>query len=629
MMNTVLLLKVFTVCLALLFVEAVSLRPDKPEKEIGNPKKGHKCDKQFQCGKILINVRYPFRVGGSPEGCGYPNVQLSCDFNRTVLYLGSNSNKYYVEEDSIRSFGTNSNTIRVIDPGVQKNNCSSFPLYSITHDSYNPLHPVSPADSIIFVSCKKPVKSPHYIDTYPWLTAKDFSNVISREGINYSYVVVGKNLVASSIEESCTIHRTITSQFQRSLDVGTRGISFRDIHEVMASGFELQWLENTHGFCSSESCPISVGGRVLVGIFFIIAVAFLIYKCRRGHLLMQDAVEKFLRSRQDLIPVRYSYKQIKKMSNSFKEKLGEGGYGSVYKGKLRSGQFVAIKMLNNKSQANGQDFINEVATLGRIHHVNVVRLVGFCASTSKRALVYDYMPNGSLDKFIFADWQNGISLSWNNAFQIAKGVARGMQYLHQGCNMQILHFDIKPHNVLLDENFVPKISDFGLAKLRPMQKGVVTLTVVRGTLGYMAPELFYRTVGEVSYKADVYSFGMLLMEMAGRRRNLNAHAQRSSQVFFPTWIYDKFHQGEEDIATGDHITTLEDKNVASKFVIIALWCIQMRPEDRPSMKGVLEMLERDLEDLQLPPKPRFYPSHSSVFVQRSSHSCSEESMERI
>ncbi|XP_071912641.1 rust resistance kinase Lr10-like [Coffea arabica] len=319
------------------------------------------------------------------------------------------------------------------------------------------------------------------------------------------------------------------------------------------------------------------------------------------------------------MPIRYSYKEIKTMTKNFEEKLGEGGYGLVYKGKLRSGGAVAVKMLN-KSKANGQEFINEVATIGRIHHVNVVRLVGFCVTASKHALVYDYMPNGSLDKLIFSNCQNGSPLSWKQVCDIAKGVAHGIEYLHQGCDMQILHFDIKPHNILFDENFVPKVSDFGLVKLYPMQKSIATLTAVRGTLGYMAPELFYKKIGRVSHKTDVYSYGMLLMEMAGRRRNVDAHAEHSSQIYFPSWIYDKFDQVQE-MEIGDHATE-EEKTITRKLILIALWCIQMTPDDRPSMREVLEMLEGDASGLKLPPKPLFYPPDSPISMQRSSDSSS-------
>ena len=142
------------------------------------------------------------------------------------------------------NFGSSSKRIHVIDPGVQKNNCSSLPLYSITHYSYNPLHPPEPHDSIILVSCKRPIDSPLYIDTSPCLTAKDF----------YSYVVFGNDLMASNIEETCTIYKTITSQFQNSLDVETRNISYRDVHDMMASGFELEWMGYSDSFCSSALC---------------------------------------------------------------------------------------------------------------------------------------------------------------------------------------------------------------------------------------------------------------------------------------------------------------------------------------------------------------------------------------
>jgi interleukin-1 receptor-associated kinase 1 len=168
--------------------------------------------------------------------------------------------------------------------------------------------------------------------------------------------------------------------------------------------------------------------------------------------------------------------------------------------------------------------------------------------------------------------------------------------------MKILHFDIKPHNILLDENFNPKVSDFGLARLCPTDKSIVSLTAARGTIGYMAPELFYRNVGKISYKADVYSFGMLLMEMASRRKNLNALAEKSSEIYFPFWIFDQLHDGRE--VTIENDTTQEIK-LAKKMMIVALWCIQTKPEDRPSMEKVLEMLEEEDGDLQIPNKPYF------------------------
>ncbi|PNY17261.1 receptor-like protein kinase [Trifolium pratense] len=296
------------------------------------------------------------------------------------------------------------------------------------------------------------------------------------------------------------------------------------------------------------------------------------------------------------------------MTKNFTVKLGEGGYGDVYRGNLISGPFVAIKMLKIKSNANGQEFISEVATIGRIYHSNVVRLVGFCVEGSKRALVYEYMPNGSLDKYIF-NKEGVVFLTYNQIYEISLGVARGISYLHQGCDMQILHFDIKPHNILLDENFIPKVSDFGLAKLYPIDNSIVTLTAARGTIGYMAPELFYQNIGGISYKADVYSFGMLLIEMTSRRRNLNPHAEHSSQLYFPLWIYDQLYKNRE--REMEDVIMEEINDVLKKMFLVALWCIQLKPVDRPSMKKVVEMLEGDIENIEMPPKPLLYP-HETI-----------------
>ncbi|KAL7229954.1 hypothetical protein ACSBR2_008492 [Camellia fascicularis] len=348
-----------------------------------------------------------------------------------------------------------------------------------------------------------------------------------------------------------------------------------------------------------------LAGRALFGMLFMFV--FLIYKFRRRHLSMFDNIEDFLRSQNNLMPIMYSYLDIRKMTKGFTDKLGEGGYGCVYKGMLRSGHPVAIKILD-KFKANGQDFINEVATIGRIHHINVVRLIGFCAERSKRALVYEFMPNGSLEKYIFSQ-EGNVHISCTQMYEISLGVARGIEYLHRGCDIQILHFGIKPHNILLDENFTPKLSDFGLAKLYPINDSIVSLTAARGTMGYMAPELFYKNIGGISYKADVYSFGMLLMEMAGRRRNLNVFADHTSQIYFPSWVYDESREGR-DIEMGE--TTEEERVMVKKMIIVALWCIQMNPSDRPSMNKVAEMLEGNVELLQMPPKPSLCPQEMPV-----------------
>ncbi|GLT28593.1 hypothetical protein SLA2020_035130 [Shorea laevis] len=286
------------------------------------------------------------------------------------------------------------------------------------------------------------------------------------------------------------------------------------------------------------------------------------------------------------------------MTNGFKEKLGEGGFGKVYKARLKSGGLAAIKLLG-KSKVTSQDFFSEVAMVGGIHHVNVVKIIGFCVEGSNRAVVYDFMPNGHLDKYIFTR-EESTALAWEILYKISLGVAHGIDYLHQGCDMLILYFDIIPHNILLDNNFIPKIPDFGLTKLYPTKDSIVSLTVARATLGYMAPELVYRNNGGVSHKADVYSFGMLLMETASRRGNLNPHAEHSSQIYFPTWVLQQLNKGME-LETRE--AKDDEKRMAKKMIIVGWWCIQVKPSDCPSMNKVVEMLEADLESLEMPPRP--------------------------
>ncbi|PPR98310.1 hypothetical protein GOBAR_AA22361 [Gossypium barbadense] len=286
-------------------------------------------------------------------------------------------------------------------------------------------------------------------------------------------------------------------------------------------------------------------------------------------------------------------------TNEFKDKLGQGGYGTVFKGRLSNDVLVAVKILND-SKGNGEEFINEVGSMSRIHHVNVTRLVGFCADGYKRALVYEYLPNESLEKFIFSAKGENHVLGWNKLQDIALGIAKGIEYLHQGCEQRILHFDIKPHNILLDQNFNPKISDFGLAKLCSKDQSAVSMTAARGTMGYIAPEVLSRNFGNVSYKSDVYSFGMLLLEMVGGRKNINVTVENTSQVYFPEWAYNHLDNGEE---TRIRIENESHSEIARKLTIVGLWCIQWYPVDRPSMKVVIQMLEGEADSLTKPPNP--------------------------
>ena len=219
-------------------------------------------------------------------------------------------------------------------------------------------------------------------------------------------------------------------------------------------------------------------------------------------------------SRYGIRPKRYRYADLKRITRSFSEKLGEGGYGMVFKGELKDGRPVAVKLLHN-SRGDGEEFVNEVVSIVNTSHVNIVCLLGFCIEGSRRGLIYEYMPNGSLERYIYSENPKS-TLGWEKLYDIAIGIARGLEYLHRGCNRRIIHFDVKPHNILLDENYCPKIADFGLAKLCKIKESIISsMAGARGTIGFIAPEVFSRSFGVVSTKSDIYSFGMVLLEMVG------------------------------------------------------------------------------------------------------------------
>ncbi|KAK1619697.1 hypothetical protein QYE76_025214 [Lolium multiflorum] len=340
----------------------------------------------------------------------------------------------------------------------------------------------------------------------------------------------------------------------------------------------------------------------LVVLLLVVAIVLYLSLKTRYNEEIHLKVEMFLKVYGTSKPTRYTFAEVKKISRHFKEKIGQGGFGSVYKGELPNGVPVAVKMLENFT-GEGEVFINEVATIGLIHHANIVRLLGYCSEGTRRVLIYEFMPNESLEKYIFSHDSSifhGLLVP-DKMQDIALGITRGMEYLHQGCNQRILHFDIKPHNILLDYSFNPKISDFGLAKQCARDQSMITLTAARGTMGYIAPELYCRNFGGVSYKSDVYSFGMLVLEMVSGRRNSDPSTESQNDAYLPEWIYDKVILGEELVFTSEMAN--EEKEKVKRLAIVALWCIQWNPKNRPSMTKVVNMLTGRLQSLDMPPKP--------------------------
>jgi serine/threonine protein kinase len=323
--------------------------------------------------------------------------------------------------------------------------------------------------------------------------------------------------------------------------------------------------------------------------------------------------------------MRFSFEELYHATGGFGTKLGEGGFGSVYRGEMRDGRRVAVKQLECIMGRGQKEFEAEVSIIGRINHVHLVQLHGFCAEGPRRLLVYEYLPNGSLDKWLFSDGdgdgdgdcnkekKQSPVLDWETRHRIALGTARGLAYLHNGCREKIIHCDIKPENILLDERFDAKLSDFGLAKLlhKHDEQGPVVFTTMRGTRGYLAPE--WVTSLAISEKSDVYSFGIVLLEIVAGRRSFRSSSDRSARdrsMYLP--LYASELEGKDELEPlldakllkGGRSSPVPEDEIR-RIVRIALWCIQEEISSRPSIARVVEMLEQKITVPDPPPSSLF------------------------
>ncbi|XP_059440437.1 rust resistance kinase Lr10-like [Corylus avellana] len=525
-------------------------------------------------------IQFPFRVNSQPDDCGYLGFNLSCtDTNQTVLELPI-SVKLFVEEINYTS-----QEIHLSDP----DNCfpshlrqlnfssSSFQIIEDHHLSDYALFNCSEEMGYYRISC---LSDPTYTNYHVY-------------SVEYDRGIANVSISCKKMYNLLSIPDPRIFSDKNILKLRWSGAVCR---QCQLKGMKCGIKRNKSTECFPKDKGIILGPFVLLLAIFALYRFYTYDKVEKEH---QAKIEKFLEDYRNFKPTRYLYADIKRITNQFIEKLGEGAYGTVFKGRLSNEIYVAVKILNT-FKGNGEEFITEVGTMGKIHHVNVVRLVGFCADGFRRALVYEFLPNDSLEKLTSSTATKNCVLNWDKFQDIALGIAKGIEYLHQGCDQRILHFDIKPHNVLLDQNFNPKISDFGLAKLCSKDQSAVSMTTARGTLGYIAPEVFSRNFGNVSSKADVYSFGILLLEIVGGRKIVDATIGNTSQVYFPEMIYNLLEQ------KGDIRIFVEndgDAEIAKKLSIVGLWCIQWHPMDRPSIKNVVQMLEGEGDKLIMPPNP--------------------------
>ncbi|CAO2164062.1 unnamed protein product [Urochloa humidicola] len=287
----------------------------------------------------------------------------------------------------------------------------------------------------------------------------------------------------------------------------------------------------------------------------------------------------------------FSYSEMRKATHGFSgaNKIGEGGFGSVFRGRLKGGTIVAVKVLTANSRQGVREFVTELTAISEIVHENLITLIGCCAEGSHRILVYNYLENNSLACTLLGSGRSNIRFNWGARVKIAVGVARGLAYLHEEIRPPIIHRDIKASNILLDKDLTPKISDFGLARLLPPNATHVS-TRVAGTIGYLAPE--YAVRGQVTKKSDIYSFGVLLLEIVCGRCNHNARLPQGDQFLLERiWTYYEQGKLEEiiDIDIGDDL----DVEEACQFLKVGLLCTQDVMKLRPNMTNVINMLTRE------------------------------------
>ncbi|KAI3984535.1 hypothetical protein MKX01_040412 [Papaver californicum] len=309
------------------------------------------------------------------------------------------------------------------------------------------------------------------------------------------------------------------------------------------------------------------------------------------------------------VPLKFHYKDIEEATDNFESLIGRGASASVFKGLLEDGTEIAVKRIERGFEQGDKEFLSEVAAIGSVQHVNLVRLLGYSTvpgSGSPRLLVYEYIHNKSLSDWIFPNpsKRNPKLLPWEVRYRVATDVAKGLAYLHHDCRSRILHLDVKPENILLDHNFRALVADFGLSRLMGKDESRI-YTTLRGTRGYLAPEWLLQN--GISEKSDIYSYGMVLFEIIGGRRNVQLQGQgkNSQWSYFPKIVVEKLKQGKLMEIVDPRLLTSEeggfvDENEVKTLVYVALWCVQEEHQLRPTMARVVDMLERRIK-VETPP----------------------------
>lgn len=310
----------------------------------------------------------------------------------------------------------------------------------------------------------------------------------------------------------------------------------------------------------------------------------------------EEDLEKIAAQEQKVFP----FETLVAATKNFHQKLGEGGFGPVFKGRLEDGREIAVKKLSQNSNQGKKEFEMEAKLLARVQHRNVVNLLGYCTRGAEKLIVYEYISNESLDKFLFKTGRRE-ELDWKRRYDIIGGIARGLLYLHEDSHICIIHRDIKASNILLDDKWAPKIADFGMARLFSEDQTHVN-TRVAGTNGYMAPE--YVMHGHLSVKADVFSFGVLILELISGQKNSTFDVNLDAQNLLE-WAWKLYKKGRSLEVLDPSLASSAVAEQVAMCVQIGLLCTQADPKSRPNMRRVVVMLSKKPGTLEEPTRPGY------------------------
>eukprot|EP00268_Persea_americana_P050676 TRINITY_DN5531_c0_g1_i10.p1 TRINITY_DN5531_c0_g1~~TRINITY_DN5531_c0_g1_i10.p1 ORF type:complete len:402 (+),score=55.89 TRINITY_DN5531_c0_g1_i10:246-1451(+) len=384
----------------------------------------------------------------------------------------------------------------------------------------------------------------------------------------------------------------------------------------------------------SHTLLVTVLHVVIAGMLVAVLLGYCLWNRfkRKGRRGMNGGLElkafQTIEYGQDIIELPlFTFGSIAAATDNFstENKLGEGGFGAVYKGILFMSLEIAVKRLSKTSVQGQEEFKNEVQIIAKLQHKNLVRLLGWCLEGKEKMLIYEFMPNRSLDKFLFDPTQSML-LDWNKRFHIVQGIAQGLHYLHHYSRLRVIHRDLKASNILLDGSLNPKISDFGLARIFYGNQTEASTNRVMGTYGYMSPE--YAMHGIFSEKSDVYTFGVLLLEIISGKRNNGSHPSKQSINLIgyasQLWIEDR---GMElmDPSIGHSFVEKE----VMKCIHVGLLCVQDNPADRPTMSSIVFMLVNGTATLPSPKPPTFPTVRSSVLIHSGSNEHNKASINEV